>query len=129
MLVLVGAPRGEDAAAELQTLLAKGFPEHAFLAEDLALATVASRALLASESVDEISFSLSHRNANVTRAVYVYEVADARRRLMRRSLALLPSACQRPGRLERLADADGGDLAVRFLEIGSEAVRPTKAAE
>jgi len=42
--------------------------------------TVASRALLAGESVDEIAFLLGHRDANVTRAVYVREVADARRR-------------------------------------------------
>jgi len=47
--------------------------------------TVASRALLAGESVDEIAFLLGHRDANVTRAVYVREVADARRRSMRRS--------------------------------------------
>jgi len=47
--------------------------------------TVASRALLAGESVDEVAFLLGHRDANVTRAVYVREVADARRRLMRRS--------------------------------------------
>jgi integrase len=33
--------------------------------------TVASRALLAGESVDEIAFLLGHRDANVTRAVYV----------------------------------------------------------
>jgi integrase len=47
--------------------------------------TVASRALLAGESVDEIAFLLGHKDANVTRAVYVREVADARRRSMRRS--------------------------------------------
>jgi integrase len=47
--------------------------------------TVASRALLAGESVDEVAFLLGHRDANVTRAVYVREVADARRRAMRRS--------------------------------------------
>jgi integrase len=47
--------------------------------------TAASRALLAGESVDEIAFLLGHRNANVTRAVYVHELADARRRTMRRS--------------------------------------------
>lgn len=47
--------------------------------------TVASRALLAGESVDEIAFLLGHRDANVTRAVYVREVADARRRSLRRS--------------------------------------------
>jgi integrase len=47
--------------------------------------TVASRALLVGESVDEIAFLLGHRDANITRAVYVREVADARRRSMRRS--------------------------------------------
>jgi integrase len=47
--------------------------------------TVASRALLAGESVDEIAFLLGHRDATVTRAVYVRELADARRRSMRRS--------------------------------------------
>jgi integrase len=46
--------------------------------------TVASRALLAGESVDEVAF-LGHRDATVTRTVYVREVADARRRSMRRS--------------------------------------------
>jgi integrase len=46
--------------------------------------TVASRALLAGESVDEVAFLLGHRDGNVTRAVYVREVADARRRTMRR---------------------------------------------
>lgn len=47
--------------------------------------TAASRALLAGESVDEIAFLLGHKDANVTRAVYVRELADARRREMRRS--------------------------------------------
>jgi integrase len=47
--------------------------------------TVASRALLAGESVDEVAFFLGHRNATVTRVVYVHEIADARRRQMRRS--------------------------------------------
>jgi integrase len=47
--------------------------------------TVASRALLAGESVDEVAFLLGHRHATVTRVVYVHEIADARRRHMRRS--------------------------------------------
>lgn len=47
--------------------------------------TVASRALLAGESVDEVAFLLGHRDGTVTRSVYVREVADARRRAMRRS--------------------------------------------
>jgi len=47
--------------------------------------TVASRALLAGESMDEIAFLLGHRDANITRAVYVRELADVRRRKMRRS--------------------------------------------
>ncbi|MBV9004740.1 MAG: tyrosine-type recombinase/integrase [Solirubrobacterales bacterium] len=50
--------------------------------------TVASRALLAGDSVDEIAFLLGHRDANVTRAVYVRELADVRRRAMRRSRML-----------------------------------------
>jgi len=47
--------------------------------------TYASRALLAGESVDEVAFLLGHRDGNVTRAVYVREVSDARRRASRRS--------------------------------------------
>ena len=47
--------------------------------------TVASRAIPAGESVDEVAFLLGHRDANVTRAVDVRELADARRRSMRRS--------------------------------------------
>lgn len=47
--------------------------------------TVASRALLAGESIDEVAFLLGHRDANVTRAVYLRELSDARRRRMRRS--------------------------------------------
>ena len=50
--------------------------------------TVASLALLAGESVDEVAFLLGHRDATVTRVVYVREVADARRRSMRRSRML-----------------------------------------
>lgn len=46
---------------------------------------VASRALLAGESVDEVAFLLGHRDGTITRTVYVREVADARRRSMRRS--------------------------------------------
>jgi integrase len=45
--------------------------------------TLASRALLAGESIDEIAFLLGHRDANVTRAVYVRELWDARRLTMR----------------------------------------------
>jgi integrase len=47
--------------------------------------TVASWALLAGESVDEVAFLLGHRDGTVTRTVYVREVADARRRALRRS--------------------------------------------
>ena len=47
--------------------------------------TFASRALLAGGSIDEVAFLLGHRDANVTRAVYVRELADVRRRSMRRS--------------------------------------------
>lgn len=47
--------------------------------------TVASRALLAGESIDEVAFLLGHRDANVTRAVYLRELSDSRCRTMRRS--------------------------------------------
>jgi integrase len=47
--------------------------------------TVASRAFLAGDSVDDVAFQLGHSNANVTRAVYVRELNDGRRRAMRRS--------------------------------------------
>jgi hypothetical protein len=47
--------------------------------------TVASRELLAGESVDEIAFLLGHSNANVTRAAYLREISDGRRRARRRS--------------------------------------------
>jgi integrase len=47
--------------------------------------TVASRALLAGESVDEVAFLLGHRAATITRIIYVHEIADSRRRQMRRS--------------------------------------------
>lgn len=50
--------------------------------------TVASRALLAGESIDEVAFLLGHRDASVTRAVYVHELSNARRRSMRRSRML-----------------------------------------
>lgn len=68
--------------------------------------TLASRALLAGESVDEVAFLLGHRDANVTRAVYVRELADARRRTMRRSrmLAEYGDLLGRPG-----VDSDGRD--------------------
>jgi integrase len=46
--------------------------------------TMVSRSLAAGESVDEIAFLLGHRDANVTRAVYVREIADNRRRASRR---------------------------------------------
>jgi integrase len=35
--------------------------------------------------MDGVAFLLGHRDANVTRAVYVRELADARQRSMRRS--------------------------------------------
>ncbi|MDP9344211.1 MAG: hypothetical protein M3P44_00530 [Actinomycetota bacterium] len=38
--------------------------------------TTRSRALLAGESVDEVAFLLGHSDGNVTRAVYVREVAE-----------------------------------------------------
>ncbi len=64
--------------------------------------TVASRALLAGESVDEVAFLLGHRDATVTRVVYVHEIADARRRQMRRSRMTAEYA----GALRVVLDAD-----------------------
>lgn len=64
--------------------------------------TVASRLLAAGESVDEIAVVLGHENANVTRAVYVHEITDTRRRAMRR---------------DRMAAAFGGVL--EAVEDGS----------
>jgi len=48
--------------------------------------SLASMLLNEGESADEIAFMLGHANANVTRAVYLHEVADARRKAMRREL-------------------------------------------
>ncbi|MBV9422274.1 MAG: tyrosine-type recombinase/integrase [Solirubrobacterales bacterium] len=65
--------------------------------------TVASRALLAGESVDEIAFLLGHRDANVTRAIYVRELA----RCSSTHDAPLPD----DRRVRRLVEAvDGGGL-------------------
>jgi integrase len=75
--------------------------------------TVASRALRAGESVDEIAFLLGHRDANVTRAIYVRELADARRRTMRRSrmatefAELLRTSPRHQGPDDRLDVGDG----------------------
>ncbi len=66
--------------------------------------TVASRALLAGESVDEVAFLLGHRDGTVTRTVYVREVADARRRVMRRSTM----AAEYAGALRIALDPTGG---------------------
>lgn len=65
--------------------------------------TVASRALLAGESVDEVAFLLGHRDGTVTRTVYVREIADARRRSMRRSRMTAESG----GALRAALDDDG----------------------
>jgi integrase len=68
--------------------------------------TVASRALLAGESVDEVAFLLGHRDGTVTRTVYVREVADARRRTMRRSRMAVEFAGALRFALDLPADAD-----------------------
>jgi integrase len=66
--------------------------------------TVASRALLAGESVDEVAFLLGHRDGTVTRTVYVREVADARRRAFRRSRM----AAEYAGALRVVLDGEHG---------------------
>lgn len=68
--------------------------------------TVASLALLAGDSVDEVAFLLGHRDGTVTRAVYVREVADARRRALRRSRMAAEYAGTLHAALE--ADSDHG---------------------
>jgi integrase len=65
--------------------------------------TVASLALLAGESVDEVAFLLGHRDGTVTRTVYVREVADARRRALRRSRM----AAEYAGTLRVVLDSQG----------------------
>ena len=67
--------------------------------------TVASLALLAGESVDEVAFLLGHRDGTVTRAVYVREVADARRRGLRHSRM----AAEFAGTLRVALNADKND--------------------
>jgi integrase len=71
--------------------------------------TVASRALLAGESVDEVAFLLGHRDGTVTRTVYVREVADARRRSLRRSRMTAEFGGALRVALDRDSDADGPD--------------------
>ena len=68
--------------------------------------TVASRALLAGESVDEVAFLLGHRDGTVTRTVYVREVADARRRAFRRSRM----AAEYAGALRVALDGEHGSV-------------------
>lgn len=68
--------------------------------------TVASLALLAGDSVDEVAFLLGHRDGTVRRAVYVREVADARRRALRRSRMAAEYAGTRRAALE--PDSDHG---------------------
>lgn len=64
--------------------------------------TLVSRTLAAGETIDEVAFLIGHRDATVTRAVYLREVNDARRRASRRSRmaqeysAVLEAAAARP---------------------------------
>jgi integrase len=56
-------------------------------------------------SVDEVAFLLGHRDGTVTRTVYVREVADARRRALRRSRM----AAEYPGALRAAFNDDTND--------------------
>ena len=67
--------------------------------------TVASRARLVGESVDEVAFLLGHRDATVTRLVSIHEIADARRRHMRRS----PMTAEYAGALRIVLQDDADD--------------------
>jgi integrase len=46
--------------------------------------TAASRFLLAGDTADEVATLLGHKDATVTRAVYLHELEDAGRRALRR---------------------------------------------
>jgi integrase len=67
--------------------------------------TVASRALFAGESADEVAFLLGRRDATVTRVVYIHEISDARRRSLRRSRMVAEY-----GGVLRLIATDSDDL-------------------
>lgn len=84
--------------------------------------TVASRALLAGESVDEVAFLLGHRDANVTRAVYVRELSDARRRTMRRSRMVAEFA-------DVLGASTENEITAQGLDETREATREESNAE
>jgi integrase len=79
------APRGENQIRayieRTQDGRATRFSNHATREEP-------TRAPAVPAGLDEVAFLLGHSNANVTRAVYVHEVADTRRRAMRRSRML-----------------------------------------
>jgi hypothetical protein len=68
--------------------------------------------------VDEIAFLLGHRDANVTRAVYVRELADARRRTMRRSRIAAEFADLFGAGSPQDASGDAEDLAVAQQDRG-----------
>jgi len=55
-------------------------------------------------NVDEVAFLLGHRDGTVTRTVYVREVADARRRALRRSR----TAAEFAGALRLALDGEHG---------------------
>lgn len=65
---------------------------------------VASRAPLAGESMDEVAFLLGPHDATVTCVIYIHEIADARRRHMRRSRMTAEYAGARRVALESQAD-------------------------
>ena len=69
--------------------------------------------------MDEVAFLLGHRDANVTRAVYVREVADARRRAMRRSrmAAEYKSALDAAMPFAHAQQSLGGDRLIDTLDL------------
>jgi integrase len=99
--------------------------------------TVASRALLAGESVDEVAFLLGHRDGTVTRTVYVREVADARRRALRRSRIAAEYAGALRVALSPDHSSDGdfrrrrwsGAAASRPHRLGRQAIFPWKSLQ
>lgn len=83
--------------------------------------------LYACEEPEEIAFLLEHRDGNVTRAVYVREVADVRRRAMRRSrlAAELADALRAGSRLTAGEDIrpDATGTTDRLEKVGGRRLR------
>jgi hypothetical protein len=83
--------------------------------------SAASEAIAAGDSAEEVSWQLGHRNSQVTRTVYLQEIASAERRARPRASmearygAMLEAPLEAPSK--RQAAADGGSPAAGEAEI------------